>query len=263
MRLRWLVGVGMALLWLFPGGVTAQAAAACQFRLGFAAIHDRIPAVVGACLDDEQHNAANGDALQHTTRGLLVWRKFDNWTAFTDGFHTWVNGPYGLLERLNTQRFRWEGRPGGKIYIGLGEQPSSVLPPNDAQPCFDAQPTPMEILRRLYPTDVPPGPAMVCSDIAAVLSQDVFTAAAGFADSDPFCRCQNLTDRQTFAALDATRYLVTLGWGSGPQSETTKYTVHFARGSSGWLVTDIRCGGDLPNTSILAAPILAAPIGGC
>ena len=37
--------------------------------------------------------------------GLLVWRKADNHTAFTDGYRTWVNGPYGLQVRLNTARF--------------------------------------------------------------------------------------------------------------------------------------------------------------
>jgi hypothetical protein len=51
---------------------------------------------------------ANGDGLQHTSGGLLVWRKADNWTAFTDGFQTWINGPTGLQERLNTARLPWE-----------------------------------------------------------------------------------------------------------------------------------------------------------
>jgi hypothetical protein len=32
-------------------------------------------------------------------------------TAFTDGFQTWVNGPLGLQQRLNTQRFWWEANP--------------------------------------------------------------------------------------------------------------------------------------------------------
>lgn len=97
-----------------PGPVLAQAAAAdCRFVLGFAALRDRIPTVVGACLDDERFNPANGDSLQHTTHGLLVWRKADNHTAFTDGAHTWVAGPYGLEYRLNTRRFAWEPNPGG------------------------------------------------------------------------------------------------------------------------------------------------------
>jgi hypothetical protein len=50
----------------------------------------------------------SGNAAQRTTRGLLVWRKADNWTAFTDGFRTWIGGPAGLETRLNTQRFAWE-----------------------------------------------------------------------------------------------------------------------------------------------------------
>jgi hypothetical protein len=84
----------------------------CRFVLGFQMLHDAIPAVVGDCADDEQH-AANGDGLQHTTHGLLVWRKADNFTAFTDGYRSWVNGPNGIQERLNTQRFAWEANPGG------------------------------------------------------------------------------------------------------------------------------------------------------
>lgn len=80
----------------------------CTFVLGFKTLHDLIPDVVGNCVVDEHHNPANGDALQETTRGLLVWRKADNFTAFTDGYRTWVNGPLGLQVRLNTERFAWE-----------------------------------------------------------------------------------------------------------------------------------------------------------
>src|SRR5579862_5934823 len=83
---------------------TASVAAAsdCQLVLGFKTLHDLIPAIVGDCLVDEHYNSTNGDGLQETTHGLLVWRKIDNHTAFTDGYRTWVNGPYGLQERLNT-----------------------------------------------------------------------------------------------------------------------------------------------------------------
>ena len=58
---------------------------------------------------EDQGFGANGDAQQHTTKGLLAWRKTDNFTAFTDGFHSWVNGPHGIQQRLNGQRFPWEG----------------------------------------------------------------------------------------------------------------------------------------------------------
>ncbi len=82
----------------------------CRFVLGFAAIQAEIPATVGQCREDESHNPANGDAIQQTTDGMLVWRHADNFTAFTDGYWSWVNGPYGLQKRLNSQRFAWEAR---------------------------------------------------------------------------------------------------------------------------------------------------------
>ncbi len=79
-----------------------------QFRLGFAALAAQLgPDIVGSPVENE-HYAANGDSQQLTTKGLMVWRKADNWTAFTDGFRTWVNGPYGVQERLNSERFPWE-----------------------------------------------------------------------------------------------------------------------------------------------------------
>lgn len=113
--IRRLVATFVALLALAPCSSLdgAHAAGPCQFVLGFATFHDSIPATVGDCADDEQHNPANGDALQHTTRGLLVWRKGDNFTAFTDGTRTWVAGPRGIQERLNGQRFSWEANPDG------------------------------------------------------------------------------------------------------------------------------------------------------
>jgi|GEM_PF-1022405 len=77
------------------------------FGLGFKTLSDLIPDVVGLPLQSEQH-ATNGDAVQVTTNGLLAWRKADNFTAFTDGSTTWGNGPLGLQQRLNTQRFDWE-----------------------------------------------------------------------------------------------------------------------------------------------------------
>jgi sortase (surface protein transpeptidase) len=98
---------------VLQGYQNTASAGNCQFVLGFQALYDLMADVVGDCSDNETHNPVNGDALQHTTGGLLVWRKADNWTAFTDGFHTWVNGPNGLQERLNTERFSWEANPDG------------------------------------------------------------------------------------------------------------------------------------------------------
>jgi hypothetical protein len=91
--------------------VAPARAQTCQFVLGFATLASLIPQNVGQCLENEHHNPTNGDALQTTTGGLLVWRKADNFTAFTDGFRTWVNGPFGLQMRLNSQRFFWESNP--------------------------------------------------------------------------------------------------------------------------------------------------------
>ena len=75
----------------------APAAASCTFKLGFKDLADLIPDQIGQCTGDELH-VANGDAQQATTGGLLVWRKADNWTAFTDGATTWINGlPFSRL----------------------------------------------------------------------------------------------------------------------------------------------------------------------
>jgi hypothetical protein len=109
---RWCAILIALVLASLPATVPAAHAADCRFVLGFAALEQMIPQQVGLCLDDEQHNPANGDGLQHTTGGLLVWRKADNWTAFTDGYRTWINGPHGVQERLNSQRFPWEADAG-------------------------------------------------------------------------------------------------------------------------------------------------------
>ena len=104
---------------------------------GFRALHDLIPANVGDCRENERY-AANGDGLQLTTRGLLVWRKADNFTAFTDGYRTWVNGPVGLERRLNRERFCWEGDAQGYPLAPGAYCPS----PNPQPPTVMPIPTP-------------------------------------------------------------------------------------------------------------------------
>ena len=79
----------------------------CHFQLGFQTLHDALPDTVGQCVENEHYNAI-GDSNQLTSGGLLAWRKADNWTAFTDGYRTWVNGPNGIQQRLNTERYPWE-----------------------------------------------------------------------------------------------------------------------------------------------------------
>lgn len=84
----------------------------CRFVLGFATLRDLIGSEkVGSCLEDEHFNIENGNAEQHTTGGLMVWRKVDNFTAFTDGATSWINGPNGLQTRPNGERFSWEKDP--------------------------------------------------------------------------------------------------------------------------------------------------------
>jgi hypothetical protein len=85
----------------------AQPAPGCSYVLGFKTLHDLDPNDTGDCVTD-QASATNGDATQATAKGLMAWRKGDNWTAFTNGYTTWINGPNGLVSRLNTQRFPWE-----------------------------------------------------------------------------------------------------------------------------------------------------------
>ena len=86
---------------------------ACRFVLGFKTLHDLMPARVGTCRDNEQFNPATAEAVQHTSGGLLVWRKHPqagtrNGVAFTNGNETWLLGPNGLQQRPNDRRFAWE-----------------------------------------------------------------------------------------------------------------------------------------------------------
>lgn len=126
-----LVAVSAALLWLtFAMPAAAQTAPACQFVLGFQTLHDLAPADIGDCVDNQAF-AYNGDAQQHTTKGLMAWRKADNWTAFTNGYMTWINGPVGLVSRLNTDRFPWEHDTAAPSTIRVGNvQPALPF-------CFD------------------------------------------------------------------------------------------------------------------------------
>lgn len=134
MSRRSLLALLLAPLLLLAGLLSAPStthAANCTFELGFKTLHDLIPNVTGACLENEHHNPKNGDGLQATERGLLVWRKADNWTAFTDGYRTWINGPKGLQERLNTQRFAWE-KPS---HVGPADAyPDSSITPGAVDP---------------------------------------------------------------------------------------------------------------------------------
>jgi hypothetical protein len=90
-----------------PPAAAAPLAAPCELTGGFKTLGDMVPEI-GECVEDAHAEASTGNVLQKTTGGLLVWRRAGNWTAFTDGAHTWVNGPFGLQQRLATERFDWE-----------------------------------------------------------------------------------------------------------------------------------------------------------
>ena len=119
----------------------------CSFVLGFATLKSLIdtaegPDTVGACLENEGFNPVLGEAHQRTGGGLMVWRKVDNWTGFTDGQRTWIHGPEGLQTRLNTELFNWErlaqlrlnaqvfeyavGRPGGSLTVATISEPLTL-----------------------------------------------------------------------------------------------------------------------------------------
>ena len=86
--------------------------------------------MIGDCLENERFNLQNGNAEQRTTGGLLVWRKSDNWTAFTDGATTWLNGPCGLQSRPNTgPNYDWEGQPGSACNLATAPRTSVQQPP--------------------------------------------------------------------------------------------------------------------------------------
>ncbi len=139
---RRFVALIIAGLLLLPAAPAA--AAECEFVLGFATLKTLVDAAegsdkVGACQENERFSPANGESLQQTTGGLLVWRQADNWTAFTDGHRTWVNGPVGLQSRLNAELFDWEripqlrrnaetfeyaiGKPGGSLTFATISEP--------------------------------------------------------------------------------------------------------------------------------------------
>ncbi|HEX2922713.1 MAG TPA: hypothetical protein VHS28_01645, partial [Chloroflexota bacterium] len=130
----------IALIAVLVIGGSAAAQDKPAFCQGFKALADQIPAVAGEPVEDERWGA-NGDSLQQTTTGLMVWRKADNWTAFTDGVTTWVNGPEGVLDRPNDVRFDWE-----KESAAAPPQPSTTTAsaPVSAPQVFTPEVKPMD-----------------------------------------------------------------------------------------------------------------------
>jgi len=113
-RLRIMLQAAVVTLWL-AAVPAAQARTGCSFVLGFRALHDRIPDVVGDCVENEAYSRQSGAASQQTTRGRLIWRQADNWTAFTDRSTTWVSGPGGVVPRPNETLLPGESPPSGTL----------------------------------------------------------------------------------------------------------------------------------------------------
>jgi len=128
--------LAMSIQLVQPVSVTAQSAPTLQ--MGFATLASLIPSIVGQPTANERFDPATGQTIQPTTRGLLVWRKADNATAFTDGATTWILGPNGLEERPNDSLFAWErpvvGQEGTPVAIGPEAAVSQALQQLSAVP---------------------------------------------------------------------------------------------------------------------------------
>lgn len=128
---RLALGLILVMFALMSSSHAALAQSQPVFKLGFKALADQIPAVVGTPLEDE-YWGPNGDSLQQTTTGLMVWRKADNWTAFTNGARTWINGPQGVQDRGNDERFEWEADNSTRTRAGASPPVAADSPPSEA-----------------------------------------------------------------------------------------------------------------------------------
>jgi hypothetical protein len=127
-----------------PQVAAAQTMPPCTFQQGFAGLAQSMGGAVGSCLENEYFNPLNGNAEQHTTTGLLYWRKADGTTAFTNGYETWLNGPYGLQVRLNTERYDWEPIPSAPLPAPQPQPAPSPVPAPQPPQTVGAPNTPPE-----------------------------------------------------------------------------------------------------------------------
>jgi hypothetical protein len=162
---------------LFTAPPTASAQAGCIYKDGFKYLTGQIPWLVGSCLENERLNPANGNMEQRTTGGLLVWRKADNWTAFTNGSLTWLVGPTGeVWERPNQgPLYAWE-KPAPAGPAAATAPPSApTAPAPAAAPPRAPAPAPAPVAAApAAPRQpaAPPGPAAITPPVAVnVLGQ--------------------------------------------------------------------------------------------
>ncbi len=151
--------LGLVLLTAIAINLTgaALAQAGPEFRASFKALADQIPNVAGQPVGDE-HWDASGNLVQQTSTGLMVWRVSDRWTLFTNGFMTWILGPYGLQSRLNTDLYPWE-------IVLPGPSPVSASPAPPTEPAAPSQPappvpTPLSSVPTAVPLPPPPPTAV-------------------------------------------------------------------------------------------------------
>jgi hypothetical protein len=128
--------LALAACCLLPAApVAAQSAPPCTFTLSFQALHAAVAGEVGDCRGNRQADA-NGDAWQLTSKGMLVWRNAENWTAFVGANHSVLLTADGVARRLNTDRFDWElgGIPADAGMFG--DPGSGLIPAAMAGPGF-------------------------------------------------------------------------------------------------------------------------------
>lgn len=169
------------------------------FVLGFADLAALIPDIVGRPVEDEYHSEESGDGLQRTLMpngkaGLMVWRKADNWTAFTDGYRTWINGPLGLQLRLNTELFDWERHDG----YGAG-LPSPIIERWESPNCWPGRPygPPIAVVIHTAAGTM----AGMESWLANPVVQTSAHYAIGLKESDPIGQLVDLEDRAWHAGI--------------------------------------------------------------
>src|SRR5690242_8908745 len=82
----------LALAWcclLAAPPAAAQSQPPCKLSELFAPLQEAGPSEIGLCRGAELSDS-NGDTMQVTSKGLLLWRKADNWTGFLGASRTLV-----------------------------------------------------------------------------------------------------------------------------------------------------------------------------
>ncbi len=203
-------------LWLLATlafAAPTYAADSPTFNLGFKALADQIPDVVGSPTESE-HDGANGDSLQQTTTGLMAWRKADNWTAFTNGSWTWINGPYGVQSRSNDTRFDWEGVAPVQNAVRVALSPPPTPAPAPQTPEAAAEMAALDMINKSRQNSGVP-PVMMNEALRAVARADAkdMSVRNFFSHTNP----DGLQpwDRARAAGVSFSTFAENIGWSMG------------------------------------------------